>query len=45
MKSLKECVRAVCPAMLVVLSWLYVMLTNLNMVSSRAIAGAPVRNE
>ena len=33
-RSLMECVRQVCPAMLVVLSWSYVLLANINMVSS-----------
>ena len=31
-KSLMECVRTVTPAMLVVLSWAYVLLANINMV-------------
>ncbi len=31
-KSLMDCVRTVTPAMLVVLSWSYVLLANINMV-------------
>ena len=31
-KSLRGCLHAIAPAMLVVLSWMYVMLANINMV-------------
>jgi hypothetical protein len=31
-KSLRECLRVVAPAMMVVLSWTYVVLANVNMV-------------